>query len=157
MHSAKYIPKALLRRREKPLLIWLAPFILVVWGSTGVAFALLVLLDGKDAAIGLGSQAISHGEAVLTVVPELLLSSCLMLAAAYGFLMERPWARWLSTGGALFAYVGSILAVSLTSARAGTLIAENWAGLILIAAAFWYCYRYPRVTAYYQRLANRAD
>lgn len=152
--ALKYIPRALLRRRRKPFLIWAAPPFLACHALVTTAFAALVAIESGSGSIIVADEAISQPGALLLVVPLLLTDSALVLGLAYGLLAERTWARPLACLGLPISYLVTVLALAATRAGLGILVAESVPVLVTMSACAWYFYRYSPVREYYGRLAS---
>jgi hypothetical protein len=153
--SPRYIPKALLRSRAKPLLIWAAPPFLVLSALGNAAFATLLVSD-PSASISVADQPVPRALYVTIIYPLDLIAVAISLAAAYGLLAERPFARPLLTRGAaglLLMYV-VVLGVLTDLGMLGLLLhtGSSW---ILLGFIFWYFYENERVRAYYAHLVTR--
>ncbi|HSK17610.1 MAG TPA: hypothetical protein VK912_00610 [Longimicrobiales bacterium] len=148
----KYIPRALLRRRRKPFLIWAAPPFLVCHALVTTAFAFLVAIESGSGSIIVADEAISQPGALLLVVPLLVADAALVLALAHGLLEERTWARPLACLGLPISHVVTLFA--LAGSRLWILVTDSVPVLVMMSACAWYFYRYAPVRDYYRRLAS---
>ncbi len=146
--APRYIPKALFREREKPLLIWIAPPFLIVTGILPLLFLSLIVSQtlGEDGTV---QQKLKH-----LSVPILfgIIGSVMNLAGAYGLMQEKTWARPLLTWWSLALTVVCVPLAIATHTTADLDLTET---IVWQALTFWYFYRYDRVTAYYARLEER--
>ena len=148
----KYIPKALLRPRAKPLLIWAAPPFLAVYGLTLAAFATIAAVPTQSGSILIGDQPVSDLGYLVGIYPIVLLEALASVAAAYGLVVERLWARELLTKGAAALLMLDVVIGLVVDTPLRVLIVGSWIAWVLLALSFWFFYRYRSVRAYYVRL-----
>ena len=75
------------------------------------------------------------------------------VAAAYGLLVERPWARQLLTqGAAALLLLEVVIAQLVANLPLLVLIRYTWMAWLLVGLSFWFFYRYQPVRSYYDRL-----
>lgn len=156
--TSRYIPKALLRPRAKPFLIWAAPPFLLLAALGTAAFTTLIALDDQSALISVADQPVSRALYIGLVYPLDLIAVAISLSAAYGLLAERPFARSLLTRGVavwLVAYV--FVTGAVTALGPFVMLLHTWSSWILLGVTFWYFYEYEHVRAYYARIERRRD
>ena len=154
--SQGYIPRALLRRRDKPFVIWAAPIPLAAFALLNVTFATLVAASPDAGTIVVAEQTVSRPRYLMLVHPLAVTGAGITLCAAYGLLAERLWARRLLT---VWLAVWAVIATAVISVGVGIrmtyLLLDSVEGWIILTVTFWYMYRYGPVRAYYVRLGMR--
>jgi hypothetical protein len=139
----RYVPKAILRSRDRPILIWWAPPFLVIAAFLQLAFWSVMIASGSSGISLLFASLILVGGAAVDI------------GAAVGFARERMWARWVFAAGSVCAIViASVVMLAIPSSDVS--FAVDLAGpTVFLVFTLWYLFGYGPVRAYYARLARK--
>lgn len=139
---------------SKPLLIWIAPWLLIPWVFGALAFTVVVLANwGEGTLVAAGTTITSVGQ-LSVVLPFFLAWTIVILAGCIGLYRERRWARpviglvpvCLAAGWGAAVLV---LSPSVTSNVVFETILPPFAQSLVVA---WYMYGYSTVRQYYHQL-----
>lgn len=99
--------------RQKPFLLWLAPWVLMPLGLVTLAFSGVMLLERDAGGVGFAPGNL-HAEA-LSILSGVIVS-LIFVGGGYGLYKDRLWARWLLTAGwFLLLLLGALAALVITS------------------------------------------
>jgi hypothetical protein len=154
--TSRYIPKALLRPRSKPLLIWAAPPFLIISALASIAFSTLVAVNDSGVSPSIAGEPVSRAAYLGFVYPLDMISAAISVIAAFGLIAEWPAARPLLTRGVAVLLLAYVI---VTSAVAGlapfVIVLEMWFSWLILGFAFWYFYENEHVRSYYAGLERR--
>jgi hypothetical protein len=139
-------------RLSKPLLLRLAPVLLVGYVLSTAAFLLLMVESSEGASIMVGNAHIPWGLAAVRVLLVLVLELVVYVALAVGFWQDRQWARpvmvWV--GPASF-----LLLILLVPGGSRLGIITGLPRVVLFAfAVFADLYWRPNVEKYFERIGG---
>jgi hypothetical protein len=144
-------PFAIWRPRAKPLLIWIAPWLLLPFAVGGILFTVLALVDG----LGFGETPTPL--VYYVVISIVILSFATLGIGAVALHREWPSARWILTLAPWAATGLVFMAARWSWLDDGFIAAEPHAPLSML----WYLlvplyfFGYPPVRRYYAELAAR--
>jgi len=144
------------RGRDRPVLIWIAPFILVLLGVLGLLFVLLVFLGAGDADATIHGldQPVTARQFRLVVAPFYLVLIVLQLLLAYAFWKQRTWARPLAVMLPLLWFLIPALLLPRGVSRVALAAALTAPVVLSSAIAALYLYGSNGAREYYRRLRS---
>ncbi len=139
---------------RRPVLLAVAPFLLIPYALASIAFDLMPPVDAT-ASVTIAYGTLTHAQYMMFVLPIVLTGEALLLAGATAMMAERKWGRWLT----LLAVAVSGLGVGAVGATLGKappfyLLLALARGAVLFFAVAWYLYFYPPVRRYYLSLIH---
>jgi len=155
VQDPQYVPKAILRARRKPLMIWAAPALLVFWSLSTIGYGAMLFMSRGTGRIAVGGvEFVGAGQHVLMAAISVAVGLGVAVAA-YGFLVERLWARPLLVSWTAGASASMIAITVLAGGDVATALALGLRPLVILAIMAWYLYGSRRVVAYYGDLVRK--
>jgi len=154
VEDPQYLPKAVLRARRKPLMIWAAPVLLGFWSLNAIWYGVMLFMSRGTGMIAVGGvEFVGAGQHVLMAAISVAVGLGVAVAA-YGFLVERPWARPLLVGWTAGSSASMIAITMIAGGDLAIGLALALRPLLILAVMVWYLYWSRRVVTYYGDLAR---
>jgi hypothetical protein len=138
------------RVRDRPTIIWFAPWFLL--GRSLLALGIVIIAGVSRSSVIVSGHFIPWPGFMRFLLPAVLGSALLDVAAAYGLWKERLWARPLLTVWAAIATIATMSVAIAAGVPSSQIVFGSWSTWLLIAAQCWYFYGYEPVIAYYNWL-----
>lgn len=142
------------RGRDRPLLIWIAPVVLVLISLEGLLFLLVAIIDGGAMTVGVADQPVTTRQFRLLVGPIIAAPIVLQFVLAYGFLAQRPWARPLAVALPFGWFVVAALISRPATPWTALVVQVGLPSVILSMVVAMYLYGRSSARAYYRRLST---
>jgi hypothetical protein len=140
-------------RRDRPVLIWIAPIALVLLSVSGLLFVLLVAIAAGDATVHVLDQPVTARQVRLVVAPVFLALNALQLLLAYAFVRQRTWARPLAVALPALWFLLPALLLPPGVSRAAVAAALAAPAVLVSAVSVLYLYGTTAARDYYRRLS----
>jgi len=150
-------PKALLRKRDRPRLLFFAPALLLLWALLDIATLLLISLAFDNDAVDVFGSQLTSTEYRRQAIPVMLLMIAQVMLLASGIRQQKLWARPLALWLPLSSF---LLPAALLPAHIPRLVILAEVGVTIVMTfgfALWYFYFRPSVREYYEQLASNAE
>lgn len=141
--------------RRKPLLLRIAPWILMPLGLSTLAFSGVMLLERDSGGVGFVPGYVPAE--ILSIAMGVILS-LMLVGGGYGLYKDQLWARWVLTVGVfLLLFPGALAALVITSPTSAFPVFRGAvATLPYLAFAAWYLFMKRTVREYHAELKGHA-
>jgi hypothetical protein len=151
-----FIPKAALRRRDRPRMLVIAPPLLLLGTLCGLAWLVVASLAAGEGSVYSFVSPLSPSECWFRVLPMLLLLLSQQVLLAFAFWRQKRWARPLAAWLPLSWVVLPVFILPAHVPRAA-IVGDGAGALLVFALTIWYFYRRESVRAYFARLDSRRE